>query len=211
MLHHHPHRQSQCKTLKRLTVNTKPQSTGQRHINNLGPRPTESIKKAHYTVNLTIQPLKRQRRQPVIKKNTWKTPHIRRTCKLRQRIADHTGITLTEIRGTRHQQLGDHTTVTTPHLGIIHTHNVQHHRIIRTVRIMAMTPPVTGTHVYLNIPGPHLTVNAHLRIEKVRPGINIEPALVYDLYPAAVHRHHIPLKPQTVLPYILHQFFHGLQ
>ena len=85
---------------------------------------------------------------------------------------------------------------------------MQHYRIVGAVRRMSVAVPVAGFEMYLYVSGPHASVDAYLGIEKVGACVGVEPAGVDDLNASSVDCAHVVLTPQTMLPYILHQFFH---
>ena len=68
--------------------------------------------------------------------------------------------------------------------------------------------PVACSEMDLHVACPYTSVDAYLGVEEVGTGIVVEPSRIDDLKASSVDGAHIVLPPQTMLPYILHQFFH---
>ena len=75
---------------------------------------------------------------------------------------------------------------------------------------MMVTVPVRRFHMDLDIAGPHLPVDTDSGIEKIGPGIGIQPALVDDDQPPPVNSNHSGTHTETMLPDKLHQLFHDI-
>lgn len=113
-----------------------------------------------------------------------------------------------KLRRTRQTHLRNHLSIRAAYLRIIAIDHMENHRVIRLVAVVTMAMPITRTDVDFDIADPHLPVDFHLRIEKVRPRIGIKPTGVYDRHFATVDRRQISRHKQPVLPHILHQSLH---
>ena len=92
---------------------------------------------------------------------------------------------------------------------IIAVYHMEYHAVIRLIFMVTMAMPVTCRHMYLHAPCPQLSSDLYFGIEEVGTGIGVDTAGINDSYLLSVDSVEVMLTPQTVLPDIVHEFFHG--
>ena len=117
-------------------------------------------------------------------------------------------IAFMELGRTRHAQLRYQLPVFAIYRCIIFINHMQNHRIVGRILVVMMSKPITRLIMYLDISGPRFPIEFNLSIEKVGAGIGIEPPGINHLNNTTIGGAHILLRPQSMLPHILHQFFH---
>ena len=81
-------------------------------------------------------------------------------------------------------------------------------RVIGRIAVVVMAVPVGSFDMDFHIPGPDMAADGYFGIEKVGTGIGVELSRVNDTHRTPVGGEEKFLRPQTMLPEVLHQPFH---
>ena len=153
-------------------------------------------------VDLTVQPFECQCLHPF---GNDEVGYLRQLCCAGQLGAGvHQAVeALAKPRRAFQHHLGDALAITAVDGRIVILHHVEHHVVIGAVTVVAMTPPVGGTHMNFDIPYPYATVNLDLGVEEVGSSIVVEQPWVKHTHAQAIVGDHVLAAPQAVLPHIL--------
>ncbi len=88
---------------------------------------------------------------------------------------------------------------------------MQYHRVVGGIGVVVVAVPVARSHVYFHIACPHLVAYHDFGIEEIGTGTGVEFAGVDDPHTRSGTRRHVQRLPQSVLPDVLHKFFHGVE
>ena len=91
---------------------------------------------------------------------------------------------------------------------VVACHDMQYHRPVCRVVVVAVAVPVRCPDVDFNVAGPFLSVDYYFCVEEVGPCVGVEASGVEHLHAAPVDSFHVGGHPQAVLPYVLHQSLH---
>ena len=81
--------------------------------------------------------------------------------------------------------------------------------IVGRIAVVVMAVPVGSPDMDFHIPGPDVSADRDFGVEKIRSGIGVKPSRVNDAHRLPIGGVQELLRPQTMLPEILHQPLHG--
>ena len=208
MLAYEHKRHTHGQTFERLTVDAESKTAGHTDVDSLFPVASEAAAHFFESFGLCIKTFESEGRHPVGNIYRGHILYSSRTWDIAVGGSYQSAIFKMQIGWAWHSHLRYYLAVGPAYDGVVAVYDMKHHRIVCPVGRMAVTMPVACSEMYLHVACPYTSVDAYLGVEEVGTGIVVEPSRIDDLKASSVDGAHIVLPPQTMLPYILHQFFH---